>query len=152
MSSRVLDVCDACVTAISAAWSPAGNDSVSRVYEVDLDAATLTGRKVYCFPAGSAWLEPGTRAGDLHDEKVQVVVVERYPDAGAVPTAWLDTRVAFVQDSVLDLLDDSRSSPGPVPGYWCQESSVDVVFDLEELVQRKLFLSVCSFTFRANDG
>lgn len=150
VSARVLDVCDACVTAISVVWPPTAPDSVSRIYEVDIDAATLTGRKVYVFPAGSGWVELGTRLGDIHDEKVQVVVVERYTEAGAVPASWLDDRVEFVQDYVLDTLDDPRGEP--VPGYWCQESSVDVVYDLEELVQRKLFWSVSSFTFRANDG
>lgn len=150
VAARVLDVCDACVAAIAAAWSPAGDDSVSRVYEVDIDAATLAGRKVYVFPAGMAWVELGTRLGDVHDEKVTVVVVERYGEAGAVPAAWLDSRVEFVQDAILDVLDDPRGQP--VPGYWSQESAVEVVYDLEELVQRKLFWSVASFTFRANDG
>jgi len=148
--ARVLDVCDACVTAISVAWPPTDPDAVSRVYEVDLDASALTGRKVYVFPAGTAWVELGTRAGDIHDERVQVLVVERYADAGVVPKSWVDERVAFVQDFVLDLLDDPRGQP--VPGYWCQESAVDPVYDIEELTQRKLFLALATFTFRANDG
>ncbi len=150
VSSRVLTVCDACVAAISTFWSPTGDDSVERLYEVDLDASTLTGRKVYVFPAGTAWVELGTRAGDVHDERVQVLVVERYTDAGPATKQWVDERVEFVQDAVLDLLDDPREQP--VTGYWCQESAVDPVYDIEELTQRKLFLSLASFTFRANDG
>lgn len=146
MAARVLQVCDAVVEAIEALWSPAAPDSVSRAYLARHQLRGLEGRQVTVHPAGYAWPALGTRGEDYRDCKVLIAVAERYTAAGDVTDAWLDDRVEWVQ-SIYDDLDDPRTS-NLLGAFWPEESAITVVFDPDELEQRKLFLSVIEMTFR----
>jgi len=143
MAARIVDLCDAVVALL-----PTGAE---RVYEVSIDAETLEGRAVYVFPSKYGYLEVLTRADDQSEYAVSVLIAERYPDAGPAPKAWLDERVEWVQDNVLDVLDDPRGAE-PVEGYVPWQSEVQTVYDVEELVNRKLFLSVVVITYRQFTG
>lgn len=139
MGARILDLCDAVVALL-----PAGAE---RVYEVSIEAESLATRVVYVFPTTYGYLETLTRKDDQSEYKVSILIAERYTGAGAAPNAWLDERIEWVQDNILDVLDDPRSSE-PVDGYVPWQSEVSPVYDIEELVQRKLFLSVVVITYR----
>lgn len=147
MSTRINDLCDSLVTAIRDTWFPISPDLVSREYEVDLDSATFLGRRVYVFPDLYATPEPASRSEDYEDLTVQILVAERCADVGAVSKDWLDSRVQWVQDVIVGYLDRVRSEPAILGDHWPQSREVEV-YDRESLVERKLFLSVVSITFR----
>lgn len=149
MASRIVEVCDAVVAVIAAAWTPTAPDAVSREYDADIDSKKLTGRKVYVFPASYTNPEPASRSEDINDYAVAVMVVERYDpeQQGRIPNSWVDDRIAFVTDKVYGPLSDARSVTllGELYPFTAE---VDPVYDVDELRSRKLFLSVVNLTFR----
>lgn len=153
MSTRINDLCDSIVTAIRDAWFPVSPDLVERVYEVDLDAATFLGRRVYVTPEAYANQGPANRREDTEDLTAVLLIAERHTLSGAASKEWLDERVKWVQDVVVGTLDRVRNQPAILGtpatggGYWPQSREVEV-YDRESLVERKLFLSVVSITFR----
>ena len=147
MAARIVEVCDAVVAVIAAAWSPTGNDTVSREYDADIDSKKLVGRKVYVFPASYANPEPSSRSEDFYDYAVAVMVSERYEDAGRVPNSWVDDRIAFTRDKVYEPLSDARTLL-ILGTLYPLTAEVDPVYDVDELRSRKLFVSVVNFTFR----
>jgi hypothetical protein len=133
----VLDYCDALAGAIPGA---------ERVYEVDLNVEDMTGRRVLVMPAAYGFPGPADRGVDLSEFRAVVVVAERYTGAGSPPVEWVDERVRWVSDNVV-ALDDARA-PDVIPGLFAWESEVNPVYDVEELVRRKLFLSAVFLTAR----
>lgn len=142
----VLDLADSIADAIGDSWSPGVGDTCERVYRFTLNLEEMTGRYVYVLPSAYGFPEPLTRSQDTEELTVSVVVAERYTDPGPVPTEWVDVRVDFVETHVIGL-DDSRAPDLP-GGFYAWSSEVNPVYDLEELNQRNLFLSVVNLTFR----
>lgn len=156
--ARVLDLCDACAAAVSAAWVPTGDDAVARVYAPDVGLTQdnpdtlVRGRKVYLFPG--AYASPLLDRGSLlRRYTVAWLVVERYADgAGFPPDAWLDDRVAFVEQTVFNVLRDPTlvltgavvSGVQPDPEA---EPAVDPVYDLDLLIENHTFWSQGTLTY-----
>lgn len=157
MSASVLAIADAVVALIASEWNayPGGamgaSDGAARVYEVEIitdpdDAAVLVGRQVYVFPAGYSTAQPATRGQDFRDYQITVLCCERYTGQGSCPTAWLDDRVYWAEQVVWRPLDNPRLTPVAAGVYPIRAEVVP--YDIEELVQRKLWLSVTNATLR----
>lgn len=159
--ARVLDLCNAVVTAIQTAWNPTGPDAVSRVYAPDVGLSPdetdtlISGRQVYVFPA--AYGSPGlaTRSELWRRHTIAVLVVERYTAAAGAPTtAWIDDRVAFVEQQIFNLLRDPTlelagsvvTQAFPIPDE--EAGRVDPVYDLETLIEHRTFWSQATFEFQ----
>jgi hypothetical protein len=161
MSARVNEVCDAVVTAVLAAWntsiSPAAvaaPDSVERTYLTPVKFNSLTGRKVWVSPVGFGD-ENASRAENLGQYTVAVVVAERYEDAGLPSRAWLDTRVDFVE-LLYDLLGSygNRRASGwlsagtPARRHYTERAAVGEVYSFEYLDQQHVFWAEMELEFR----
>lgn len=149
--ARVVEVAQAVADGISARWSPVSPDAVQRVYEVEIgttpeDASLIAGRQVYVFPGSYFTDYPATRGRDTLAHDITVVMAERYTAAGPVPAAWLDERLYWAEQTVWLYLDSPRVTP-VLAGVYPFRAEV-LAYDLEELVGRKLWLSVVSATLR----
>lgn len=155
MAARIIDLADAAAAAIEAAWSPVAPDAVTREYAPDVvtnpdDPAVVTGRRVYVLPAGYGDEGFATRAELDKRYTLSVMVVERYADGpGPVPTAWVDERVAFVEEMVWRVLRDPALTllDGDVIPATEDTAEVTAVYDFAELPEKLLFVSVARFTF-----
>lgn len=147
MAANILDVCDALVAAVGAAWTEGASDSVERVYLAPINFHTQAGRHVYIFPTNYE-NSPATRSEDDWTYQVGVVVVEKHASAGEPSTSWLDERVTFVQEKVFDVLDFARAPliVGTGLGLITQTSSVEV-YDETKLNELHTFWSELTFTF-----
>lgn len=154
MAARINTVVDACVTAITAALPGGDGTTVSRDYLPDvLDAemiGTLSGRYCFVFPLGYSQVEAATRAEDLNEYRVGVLVVERFTDAGDPSRSWTDTRLEWVQDQVYDVLGDVRGS-ALITGLYNETNDVTQAYDPVLLRSHKLFWSECEFAFRIHE-
>lgn len=152
MAARVTEVRDAAVGRVGDWWAPVAPDEVVGLSRVDIDSATLTGRKVYVFRSAYA-RAPATRGEDQGDYTLQVMVVERYADPGDPTEPWVDERVDFC-DQLVEVLGDARggrllADPGdPTSGLWPETAEVAEVHDIEELAERKLFVSIMTVMYR----
>jgi hypothetical protein len=160
MAARIAEVRDAAAAKITAAWSPADPDGVVARYRVDIDSATHEGRKVYVFPSATASPEPATRGEDVFDYTLAFMVIERFTAAdgmGDPAEAWVDERVAWVE-WLWKLLGDARAErlladeEDPDSGLWPEVAEITTVYDLEELAERKLFVSVVTVTYREHSA
>jgi hypothetical protein len=147
MEARVIEFCDAVVAAILASWVPVSPNAVSSEYEPDFDIATITGRKVYVFPAGYGQAGTVTRGEDENEYRVSVIIMERYTDEGAVPKAWLNARVLWVQNSLYVPLTDARAA-SILGESWPETGDVTTVYDLDVLRDYKVFLSEIEIAYR----
>ncbi len=160
MAARVVEVCDAALAVIRAAWDPVAPDEVARRYDLEIitlpeEAQRIKGRKVYGLPDAYTSPEAATRGEDVNEYGLFLLVAERYEAAGPVPNAWVDERIAFVEQTVLGPLGDARTvrlladpADPENTGLYPYSGFVETVFDAEELTHRKLFLSVVRLTFR----
>jgi len=157
--ARIDEVVDAVVAVIAADWSPSAPDSVSAEdapeFNTDPDEGeVMSGRQVRVLPDSYDSPDAASRAQDVNDYTVVVVVAELYPDAGPVPAAWVRERRRWVQDVLFAPLTNPRTRllavPGePGSGLWSvAPSAVETVYDVDELRERKVFLSVLRLTFR----
>jgi hypothetical protein len=147
--ARVLAACDGVAEAINAVWMPVPPDVCRRSYGEEIDADRLDGRRVLVMPTSARWAEQITRAAGLHENGVSVLVVERYAQAGKPIEEWMDERVAWVQD-LLDLFDNARY-PRALADFYPQGTNVEPVYDQEEYLSRKLFVSVLQLTLRGQE-
>jgi hypothetical protein len=158
VSARIIELCDAAVDALVAAWpgGPTLPDAVTRVYgaEVvlseDYESALIRGRQVYVFPATYSNKRILDRKSLLNQYAIAVLVVERYTDGAGKPLdEWMDERVEFVQDAILGTLGDIRLRLlGTLAIDPEQLGSVDVIYDRDLYMQRKTFWSQCSFVYQ----
>jgi hypothetical protein len=161
MAARINEVADAVVTAVLAAWNASiapetvtAPDECVRTYLVPADLGTLTGRKVWVTPARFAD-ENASRAENLGQYTVAVVVAERYESAGPPPRAWLDERVAFVE-LLYDLLGSygNRRASGwlsvgtPARRHFTESAAVGEVYAFEYLSSDHVFWAELEFEFR----
>lgn len=158
--SRVLDLVDALVGSVAAAWAPAAPDAVSRQYLAAVTASDLNdqaGRKVFFFP-GPYTAEAAERGGTLWGYRVGAIVTRRYTGAdkptSAALKAWLDGEVSFVQQYLTDGLDYGQFDRFLEFGgrqVWTEDVEVSVLYDPDELDQRKGFRAEVAFLFREID-
>lgn len=147
---------DAVVALVEGQWDRDNPDDevIGRSYP-DIDTAKLTGRKVYVLRAAEAGV-PADRGEDQNDYAFIVLVAEKFPDAGDAPEEWIDERVAWCE-WLLRVLGDPRTvrllaAVGePTSGLWPEEAEIAVVIDVQEISQRKLFLSQINVTYRGQE-
>lgn len=159
MAARIIDLCDALVTKITAAW-PGGltaPDEAKRAYvaPLPLDRATpVTGRRVWVFPAPYED-EAATRGEKNRAFELSVIVAERYAVQAAAESdearAWFDARVEFVE-VVYDALDFGQRTRNGLLAVgdrrlWTQSSRCET-YDGEHLAGKKLFVSSIDLTLR----
>lgn len=153
-TTPILVLCDDLVTALESAWSPSGNDGVERAYfkrigDPDDPRTKIAGRRVYIFP--TSYLTAGaTRLENNYEQKVSVLVVERFDEASGDPTRdWIDERVDFVHTYIVQGFDYSNDGPAPFnPKLVTLAVEVPSVVDLERLVtSNRLFYCLVDLTF-----
>ena len=152
-STPTITLCDGLVTALLAAWTEGLNDGVTRCYfkrigDIDRPETRLVGRQVFIFPTDYD-NGPVTRREDEFIHNVSVLVVERYTDAaGDPPTAWIDTRVDFVYDQIVQGFDFSHDGPASWNKKLTTLSANVTVCDVEKLTGGgKLFYSMTELVF-----
>ena len=78
IGTRLLAVCDGLQIRLETGWQPAEPDEVIRDYWFETDLKTLTGRKVYVFPAGAKLVQHASRGAYLKEFRVSIRIVEKY--------------------------------------------------------------------------
>lgn len=160
VTARILTLCDQLVTLIDAAWTQGASDTITRRYIAPVDTQelqTLTGRHVFVFP-GPYENSPNTRGHDAWVHTIGLLIVERYESLGGEPAdttlrTWLDTRVDFVEGTVINAIDfDGRTSLriGSTREILTESITVET-YDVDLLNQSKLFWSEIEATFRDYD-
>jgi hypothetical protein len=153
--ARIILARDALKDRIDEIWTDRGdpdNDEVLAPWSYRIDSKALTGRKVLVFPTTYAGV-PVTRDEDQDDYGFVLLVVERYTEQGDPPDAWVDERVDFCEQ-LLEAVGNPRlfrllaEEGDPDSGLWPQEAGVNPVYDVEELQERKLFMSALEITYR----
>lgn len=147
--ARIIEVRDAIKTRINELWHPddreGPDDEVLTPWVFRIAAATIRGRKIFIFP--SAYLsEMATRKSDQGDYTYVLFVCERYREQGDPQDAWIDERVSFCE-WLVNAVGDARG-PKLLDTLWPETSGVELVYDTEELTERKLFCSVLNVTYR----
>lgn len=150
-TTPTLTLCDELVAHLEASWGPVAPSGAERCYFKRLgdgdDATTkLEGRRVLVMPTGYD-NGPETRGEDGYLHRILALIVERYTDAGDPPTEWIDERVDFVFEQVVQGFDFGRSRPTWNPMLTTLSANVSIV-DVEKLVTGgKLFYSLVDFEF-----
>jgi hypothetical protein len=176
--ARSLDLCNQLVAlAETVPGFPSGDGSaIQRAYavvlNVDPDDPTtfIWGRQVYFFPATQK-SDPGDRTSLLCEYAVGCVIAEMYLTTPAVfnsgvletpgvigqgqpPDTWTDARVTWTED-LFDALKEPgfvQSTPGTLGlSYYStadMEANITMIYDRDELLERKLFFSEMQFIFR----
>lgn len=154
MAARIVEVRNAVVARILAAWVGRGaDDNVTGPYRLDIDTKKLKGRQVYVFPSSTTG-GPAYRGDDQNDYTLVVLVAEVYTGKGNPPDAWVDARVEFCEWLNQTVLGDPRAprllavEGVEDSGLWPETAEVTTVYDIEELAEKKLFLSVLGVTYR----
>lgn len=155
--ARIDEVCDAVVELIDDNWNPSDPDEVSAPDELEIDTKSLSGRHVYVFATAYGG-NPATRGQDSNDYEVTVIVAEKYGDSGRPTQAWRRYLTRWCE-WLLGIIANDRGARlladegDPDSGLWVEEAETSVVFDVEELTTKKLFLSVMKIRYREHaDG
>lgn len=155
--SKSIDLADEILIALQAAWNgsatPMGpTDTCERRWLAPVTRQglkSLIGRRLFLAPAEYT-TSPETRRSDRRDTGVWIIIAERYTDAAEeVPTAWIDGRVAFVEDVIVPALGDERTQfVFGTPERRVSTGSIRVeLYDPELLNDSKVFLSSIDVTF-----
>lgn len=151
MAARVVQLRNAMAAMIEAAWSPTPPDEVIPTFRYDVYTESIHGRKVIVFPEAYSG-SPETRGGDSTDYGYQVWIVRRYEEQGDPPDEWVAAELEFVE-SVANLFDPRTLLLGADPesgrsGAYPQEADVTTVYDVVDLIEQKLFISVITVLLR----
>lgn len=111
--AKIIDVCEAIVTALAAAWVPVEPDTcefdfIAPVSIDDLDS--FLGRKVTVFP-GPQEDDGENRGEDKLDMTIGVLAVERYTDAGDPSKAWMKERLYWMENTIKGTIKNYRRTP-----------------------------------------
>lgn len=155
--SRIIQVRDAVKELIDETLWPlasrddATHDQVLTPWVFRVEADKHRGRKVYVLPMSYS-TEAANRSEDQGDYTILLFVVERYTEQGDAPDDWVSERVNFCE-----MLCNSAANPrtirllgtgSPNSGLWPESGEVTVVFDPDELLERKLFTSTIEIVYR----
>lgn len=158
--ARIDEVVDGVAAAIEATWSPTAPDEVLvedefRIITDPSDPDVIKGRKVYVLPETYDTPEPASRGEDFQDYGVVVLIAKLYSAAGRPTKAWVRAERYWVEQNIYRPLTDPRNVllPASASGglYAVAPSSVDPPYDVDELRERKLFLSLVRITFREEE-
>lgn len=145
--AKCIQLADAAAQRISAAWNPVAPNEILRDYVIPAKVDAIVGRKVWIWPVAHATQGPATRAADIEEHQIALVIAERYTGTEPrPPKAWIDERVNFVEQSIWDLLSDVRNQ-FLVENVWPQSGEI-LVFDWTMLNKLQTFWSEIELTFR----
>lgn len=154
MTARVDQLCDMAKAVIrtAAAARPLYWDGQATTITVtcddvpDIDGDDLPTGTLYVVIWADGYSDGGplARDTDARDYRLRFLVVEKCPDAGRVPNEWRRERSAWVDEVIVNALSDARDE---LDGAYALTLD-DVTFDQEELLERWLFWTVVSITFR----
>ena len=142
MASRLVELAEAVVTTLTTAiGTPASplTVTVSRVYVPSVDPETLQAnqRRVDVYPIGRVDAGPLSRGTDGMQNRIGVVIYERYTDAGSPPNTWIDSRMEWVETYIEANLKNPRTRyDGAYPDTYEVES-----YSPEQLTTNKVFWS-----------
>lgn len=127
-TTPTLTFCDKLVAVIAAAWSPSANNEVARAYQVREQAAALTGRKVWVFPAEYEF-DVENRGEDRFAHLVSIICAERFTEPGLPGRDWIDERVDFVHSTLVAGLYYAQEGPLVWSGRsaWTRSARVSVL-------------------------
>jgi hypothetical protein len=148
MAANIATVADAIAAYITSGLDAPTDATVTRCYLAPVNYGEISGRKIYVFPVNYN-NGPATRGENEWVYSIQVTTIERYETAGEPDTAWVDTRVEFVQEKVFDRLGFDRTLLvfGTTRELVTQSQEVNV-YDESALSQHKVFRSDVVFEFR----
>lgn len=159
-TSRDLTLIDALVALIDDAWEHSAPDAVSREYiapTAEADLHKLLGRKVYLFPMAFETTDEN-RTENRYGYRVGAVVIERFEDAdkasSAAVKAWLDERLDFVEQRLIDGLDFGQGHTLLAIGgrrIWTDTIEIPQRYDIDLLHEKKVFRCDLGFMFREID-
>ena len=147
MASRIVVLADAVAAAIVAAYGTPVAPLVvttSSVYvpNVDPEKLLVNQRRVDVYPMNRVDAGPLSRAKIGVQNRIGVVVYERYIETGTPPKAWMDERLAWVETNIEKVLGNAKNRfLGAYPDAIEIESHSP-----EQLVTNKLFWSECIVT------
>jgi hypothetical protein len=149
--AKTIEVADAVVERIVSRLDDPGSATVEREYVVDekIDLPAGSGRKVYVLPFGLENQGPASRAADVKDVRIGVLVAERYSGQGKAPAEWCDVRTRWVESQIWDRMQDPRQRL-LLGRFWPQLSNW-LVFEPNKLRDQKVFWSEIEVTFREDD-
>lgn len=130
-STPTLTLCDQLVAALLASWTDRGtDDGAERAYFKRFGTsqdpvANLKGRRVVIFPAGYD-NGPADRGEDEYEHRVTVQVLEPFEGEGDPDVDWVDARVDFVFELIVQGFDFSRESPAWNPKLWTKTAEVRI--------------------------
>jgi hypothetical protein len=149
--ARIIAACDAVVAALQTAWAPVAPDGIARLYVAPVtvqELPSLVGRQVWVFPA-SYDDDEETRGEDEWAHELGVLIVERCPDAGGPSVAWMDERVAFVEQTVRGTLKAFQGRGSLLADtYWLEKAPVVEVYQVQALNEAGIFWSEIEVTLR----
>jgi hypothetical protein len=110
----------------------------------------FTGRRLYVFGTGEIHEGALTRGEDDNRYVVKVVVFERYVGDGlaSADMAWIDGRVAWVEENVFDFLGDARNPALEDTDLTPLSQEWEAVYSVDLLRQFSLFRSQVNLVYR----
>jgi len=155
--ARITEVCGGVLAKLVEVITPAAPDQVEAAYAATDVLETLDGKRVRVYPVkyGEAARLARYR---VHNEYTVAVVVEvPYLAAasagsdGAVPPAWVNDQIAWVEANVYGPLNTSfvHAEDGLLlDALTCWTCAVSVVYDWQRLAEEKLFVSIVEVAYR----
>lgn len=148
--ARSDDLCTAIKTLLATASAEYPPGSLEQGFAPELERISMSGTSVYIFSLPKTTVGAVSRAKELQEYKVAIVIVERYTEAAAddeeaVPEEWLQDRKSWVEDYVFDVLNSKGMRPLSMWPNRC-EWTTDV--DWQQLRSNKVFWSEIEVDYR----
>lgn len=148
MPSHIIQLADYVKTTLQSVFATAGlTVDTQRVYDIEFDLGTFTGRKVRVFPVSYDTDDPATRKEDYYDGQLSIIYLERYTSPGSPPVEWIDERVELVETRIFNTFKDV-TQPLHLAVYWSESCKVTTVYSNDVLRKHKVFWSEVEITFR----
>ena len=160
MAARISEVCDGVLAFLGGLINPQPPDVVEGAYVTADAIETLDGKRVRVFPVAYGDAERLARWRVMKEYKVATVVEVPYlspasPAAsGAVPPAWVDDQIAWVEANVFDPLNTAfvHKADGLLLGtLTCWSCAVVLVYDVQRLAEEKVFASIVQVSYRESE-
>lgn len=144
------DLCAAIKTLLATASSGSSPTSIEQAFAPEHDKIAMSGKYVYLFSLPGTTVAGLSKAKELREFKVGIVIVERYSDpaAGAavetVPTSWVQARKSWVETYVFNTLNSKNTRP---LSMWPNRCEWVTEVDFQQL-KHKIFWSEVEIDYR----